>query len=606
VLQAFARACQNVSWIDDNRCQAECPICAVSHGGTDQDRNLIAKQAGDRLTLVCFGGHSDTEILDALHLTWDDLKKPDAPPRRAQESPPRRTARPQDDSLRRLPPQNLEAEQSVLGAVLIDNEALAVARRVITTGDFYREQHRTLFGAMCEIVDGGKPIDTVTLKTWLRAHDKVEQITPAYIAELVANVPSSTNIGSYAQLVQEAAVKRRIATDATALLDMTYNGVRVESLLGEWQRRVTVLDRSVTAPTEIPWEGLEDAAIVNEQYLQRRPVIDRLCYSSAVSMITGGKHAGKSTLARWMAICVCKGLPFLGREVIQGPVFYVASEDEEMVARAELIQLGWRGGDPLKFFGKSKIRSDEFNFLQHLTQAVRRYGVVLVVVDMLFDFVRVDDEMSYASTRRAVGEIQDVASSSEAHICVVHHAPKNANIGDATVAALGSQGLAARVSPIILVRRFGPGVHSVSSTGVRDPRGEAIPDSRLLRNSDGSVQVGGAFKNYMLGEVYAHRILDMLQAEEGSEITAPEVMEALDINYEIARASLSFLYKNNLVVRSGTGKKGHPFRYSILVTELSGTNQGSENQNTPLDRDKWGKQNSETFEQQGRFGYKEN
>jgi adenosyl cobinamide kinase/adenosyl cobinamide phosphate guanylyltransferase len=495
---------------------------------------------------------------------------------------------------------------SVLGAVLIDNESLATARTTIATNDFYRDTHRTLFTAMCELVDGGQPIDTLTLRTWLRAHNKVEQITPLYVAELAAAVPSVNNVGYYAQLVREASVKRRIANDASAVVEMAFNGVRADSLLGEWQRRLTVLDRGVMVPAEIPWESLDAASVANEEYLGRVPVVDRTCFSSAVSMITGGKHSGKSTVARSLAIDVEQGLSFLGRDVVQGPVLYVASADEEMPARLGLMQLGWRPSDPLKFFGQSKIRSDDFDFLRALTKDIQRFGVVLVIVDMLFDFVRIDDEMSYAGTRRAVGQIQDVASATGAHICVVHHAPKNANIGDATVAALGSQGLAARVSPIILVRRFGPGVHSISSTAVRDPRGEAIPESRLLRHENGAVQLGGAFKNYMLGEVYAHRILDLLQAEEGSEITAPEVMEALDVNYEVARASLSFLYKNNLVGRSGTGKKGHPFRYAILLTELTKTNPEPENENTPLGRDKWGIQNTQTYEEQGRFGYKEN
>ena len=609
-LRTFASRVKNVEWIDDNRFQGECPKCQSGLDGTDSERNLIVYFDEDLLKLVCFAGH-DLDLSDFVKPPPPQRDEaPDtsqAPHPRPQTSPSRPQKRPQNDFPRRLPPQSLEAEQSVLGAVLIDNEGLATARKIVTPRDFYRDINRTVCGAMCELVDQGQPVDALTLKTWLVAHNKLEQIGgPNYISQLLDATPHASSVGTYATLVRDFAIKRRLAADATDLIEMTYNGVQTDSLLGEWQRRFNVLDRGLSVPAEIPWENAEEAAVIIEEYFKRRPVVDKLCYSSAVSMITGGKHAGKSTLARWMAICVSKGIPFLGRDVTQGPVLYIASEDEELVARSELTRLGWQPGDPLKFFGKSKIRSDEFDFLRHLTQAIKRFQAVLVIVDMLFDFVHIDDEMSYAGTRRAVGEIQDVASASDAHMCVVHHAPKNANIGDATVAALGSQGLAARVSPIILVRRFGPGVHSVSSTGVRDPRGEAILDSRLLRNADGSVQLGGAFKNYMLGEVYANRIIDMLQAEPGSEITAPEVVEALDINYEVARASLSFLYQNNLVHRSGTGKKGHPYRYSIPLTEISPATQNPEDPNTPLGQDKWGNQSHENFEQTGRFGYKEN
>jgi len=494
----------------------------------------------------------------------------------------------------------LEAEQSVLGAVLLDNEALSIARRIIGARDFYREQHRTLFQAMCELADQGQPIDALTLRNYLRLHGKLDQIPASYVADLAAVVPTASSVRYYAQMVQESAVKRRIARDAGDLIEMAYNGVQAESLLGEWQRRVTVLDRGLMLPAEIPWEELAAAEQANAEYLERQPVIDKLCYSSAVSMITGGKHAGKSTLARWLAICVAKGLPFLKREVMQGPVMYIASEDEEMAARSELIRLGWALGDELRFFGKSKIRSEDFDFLGMLTKEIQRHRAVLVVIDMLFDFVRVDDEMSYAGTRRAVGHIQDVASDSGAHVCVLHHAPKNANIGDATIAALGSQGLAARVSPIILVRRFGPNVHSISSTAVRDPRGEQLVESRLIRNQDGSVQLGGVFKTYMLAEVHSSRVLELLGTEPGSEMTTSEVCEALTLEYEVARAALSFLYKSGAIGREGNGKRGRPFRYFVPLTELP-----QEKYPTPRIEDTGGYFSEPNLEQQGRFGYKD-
>lgn len=331
-------------------------------------------------------------------------------------------------------------------------------------------------------------------------------------------------------------------------------------------------DRGVV-PKEIAiaWETYSTAVVANEAYLRRTPVVAQLCYSSAVSMITGGKHAGKSTLARWMAICVSKGWQFLGRDVTQGPVFYIASEDETMAARQELMRLGWRDNDPLKFLSAQQIPEldNPRKFLAALTREIRTHRAVMVVLDMLFDFVRIEDEMSYAGTREAVGYIQNVASDSESHIVAVHHAPKHAQIGDAAIAALGSQGLAARVSPIVLVRRFGPGVHSVSSTDIRDPRGKAIVDSKLIRNADGSMELGGGWKNYMLAEVYAERVTELLGAEAGSEMTAVEVAEALDIAYQVAKSTLSMLFKNGQISRDGEGRKGKPFRYSAIVSDIT-------------------------------------
>ncbi len=313
----------------------------------------------------------------------------------------------------------------------------------------------------------------------------------------------------------------------------------------------------------IPWESHESALQANEAYLARTPVIDRLCYSSSVSMITGGKHAGKSTLARWMAICVAKGLTFLKRPVVQGPVVYIASEDETMAARQELLRLGWEPDDPIKFLSAGNTGvSDRVKLLEAIARDIKAHGVLLVIFDMLFDFVDISNEMSYAETQRALGRIQDVASVTKAHVVTTHHAPKHSQSSEAGVTALGSQGLAAKVSPIILVRRFGPGVHSVVSTEVRDPRGEAIIESRLLRHEDGSVTLGGVWKTYMLAEAYSERVLEFIDAEEGGEVTAGDLAAGLDIAYPVARACVSSLYKNGALDRFGEGKKGKPFRYT--------------------------------------------
>lgn len=365
----------------------------------------------------------------------------------------------------------------------------------------------------------------------------------------------------------------------------------------------TVKESAPIAP--ILWENFSSAVAANEEYLKREPVVDKLQYRKAVSMVVGGKHHGKSTLVRYEAICVVKGWQFLGRAVTQGPVFYVASEDETMTARQELIRLGWTAADQLFFFSASNMTSEIGNFLQMLTQEIQQHKPVLVVIDMLFDFITVSDEMGYAETRRAVGEIQKVASAGDTHIVTTHHAPKYAQIDDASVAALGSQGLAARVSPIILVRKHGPGVHSVVSTSVRDPRGEAIPNSRLIRNEDGTVELGGMWKDWMQAEVYAPQALEIMGAEEGAEMTASDLAEQLDVSYRLAAATLSSLYKQGKIGRTGSGKKGKPFRYALMLEsdkqDLSKSDENGKVIGLPLSP------NSEQPEEpgQGRFGYKE-
>jgi len=100
-----------------------------------------------------------------------------------------------DLSQPKLPPQNLEAEQSVLGAILLDNAAMAKAMELLIEDDFYRTSHRKIYRAMLELSEVGEVIDQITLTERLKAQGVLETVGgSAYVAELVQIVPSAANI----------------------------------------------------------------------------------------------------------------------------------------------------------------------------------------------------------------------------------------------------------------------------------------------------------------------------------------------------------------------------------------------------------------------------
>ena len=95
----------------------------------------------------------------------------------------------------RLPPQNLDAEQSILGAILIDNEALPKALEIIDPEDFYKNSHRKIFDAMVDLFEKNEPIDLITLTDCLKRDDALESIGGiSYLSSLVNMVPTSANI----------------------------------------------------------------------------------------------------------------------------------------------------------------------------------------------------------------------------------------------------------------------------------------------------------------------------------------------------------------------------------------------------------------------------
>jgi len=111
-----------------------------------------------------------------------------------------------DLSQPKLPPQNLEAEQSVLGAILLDNQAMPKAMELLVEENFYRTAHRKVFRAMLDLSDVGEVIDQITLTERLKAKGELESIGgAAFLAELVQSVSSSANIRYHCKIVRDKA-----------------------------------------------------------------------------------------------------------------------------------------------------------------------------------------------------------------------------------------------------------------------------------------------------------------------------------------------------------------------------------------------------------------
>jgi replicative DNA helicase len=120
-------------------------------------------------------------------------------------------------------PHNLEAERSVLGAILINNNAFNVAAELVDSGDFFRDAHRRVFDTMVNLNERGQAIDLVTLKDELVRSGGLDDVGgAAYIAALVDGVPRSTNVEYYARIVKERATLRNLIQSANRILGMAY------------------------------------------------------------------------------------------------------------------------------------------------------------------------------------------------------------------------------------------------------------------------------------------------------------------------------------------------------------------------------------------------
>ena len=113
--------------------------------------------------------------------------------------------------IKRVLPHSVEAEQSVIGAMLMDQEAIIKASEIISGDDFYQHQYGIVFDAIVELYNDGKPVDLITLQNLLREKDVPPEISSLeFVKDLLTSALTSTNADAYAQIVHEKAVLRKL------------------------------------------------------------------------------------------------------------------------------------------------------------------------------------------------------------------------------------------------------------------------------------------------------------------------------------------------------------------------------------------------------------
>lgn len=144
-----------------------------------------------------------------------------------------------DQMIDRIPPHNNEAEQSVIGAIFLEPQALITAAELLMPEDFYRMAHTKIFETMINLSDKGQAIDVVTVTEELSAKKELEDVGGiSYLMEIANSVPTAANIVHYARIVEEKALLRRLIRVATSIVEDGYaREDEVEALLSEAEKR---------------------------------------------------------------------------------------------------------------------------------------------------------------------------------------------------------------------------------------------------------------------------------------------------------------------------------------------------------------------------------
>jgi replicative DNA helicase len=176
----------------------------------------------------------------------------------------------------RLPPQSLEAEVSVLGGILLENEALNRVLEVIREGDFYRESHRTIFSALLELYERSEPADLITLSEVLKKREGFEAVGGIeYLNSLVNSVPTAANITYYAKIIKEKSILRKLINRATEIISQGYaDSGDVDEFLDRAERSIFEISEDRVRPSFYPIKDIIKSSFKTiEKLYEKRQLI---------------------------------------------------------------------------------------------------------------------------------------------------------------------------------------------------------------------------------------------------------------------------------------------------------------------------------------------
>ncbi len=181
-----------------------------------------------------------------------------------------------DEALDKLPPQNLEAEQSILGAILLDNEALLKALEVISDDDFYRESHRKIFNAMVELFEENEPIDLITITNRLKTKNQLDAVGGvSYLSSLVNTISTSANVRYHCRIVREKSLMRNLIRSATGIVTTAYEeNLPADELVDLAEKTIfEISDKRIKAPFSKLKEVIKDSFEMIERLYDRKEAI---------------------------------------------------------------------------------------------------------------------------------------------------------------------------------------------------------------------------------------------------------------------------------------------------------------------------------------------
>ena len=302
---------------------------------------------------------------------------------------PANSSRPDDEVARlRIPPHSIEAEQSVIGGLLIDNSAWDRAGDLLTDSDFYRHEHRLIYSAIGALMNASKPADVITVFEQLQSLGKAEDCGGlVYLNALAQSVPSAANLRRYAEIVRERAVLRKLvaASDEIATAAFNPQGRPVSQILDEAESKIfkigeegsrsrqgfismdTLVVQLIDRVNELHENGAEEVTGVRTGFYDMDKMTAGLQAGDLI-VLAARPSMGKTAFALNIAehVAVNEGLPVVVFSMEMG------------AAQLALRMVGSLGRIDQSNLRTGKLRDDEWG---RLSEAVEKLGKAAVFID---------------------------------------------------------------------------------------------------------------------------------------------------------------------------------------------------------------------------------
>ncbi len=336
----------------------------------------------------------------------------------------------------RIPPQDTEAEKSLLGAMMLADGAMAEILTILRPDDFYELRHQIIFKAMSELYDQHKPIDLLTVTAELKTQKKLKDVGGApYLTELSNFVPAASHAKAYAEIIEKASTRRRLIKAGNNIADKAYaEDVNVNDLVGEAEKELFAVSDKIVKSDYVAMDQLLADALERIAELQRNKGVLRGLKTGFTDLdkktaglqkgdlvIIGARPAmGKTTFAQNLAYNIAninkKGVLFFSmemaaNEIVDRMISDIADVDNWRMRTGNLSDEEFsRIGDALGDIDELPIYIDDTSSMtiaelrNKARRAMHDHGIGVVIVDYL--------QLMAGSDRYAGNRVQEVTEIS--------------------------------------------------------------------------------------------------------------------------------------------------------------------------------------------------